>query len=601
MMASLEKADGRDVGRDGDACWDFCEGVCACAGYDMKLSPTWKWQPLLARDAMGWSAWFSKSHAHGGFRLPSMACRARTGPSGAAVDKMSWQQPLARAKLSIRGRGLRGWLGLPPIQADSALSLDSSLAPATTKVMNERQSNAADADNWQRRTILVVDDEAGMRSFLSRALEGKVGSVVTADSAEAGAALLEQRHFDLILLDVALPGISGVEWLKALRAAGNPADVILMTAFADMDTAIAALRSGAADFIVKPFRVDQMLNAIRRCFDRTRLARENYLLRRELDKYTIHKHFIGESEAMKKVMALVARVAPMPSTVLVTGESGTGKEVVARELHHLSGRQGQFVPLNCGAMAPEIIESELFGHAKGAFTGAAGGRHGLFLYADGGTLFLDEISELPLGMQAKLLRVIEDRRIRPLGTEREIAVDVRIVAACNRNLANEVAAGRFRQDLYYRLDVVSIAIPPLRTRPEDIVPLAEHFSEQLSAQLGLPAVPLSPSLIRVLKGYDWPGNARELRNLVERALILGEYPVELLAHQADSPQANLPEAEHEDAAMPADDGTLLESVERRHILQVLAAEGGNRVEAARRLGISRRTLDRKCLQWGLRP
>ena len=467
--------------------------------------------------------------------------------------------------------------------------------------MNERQSNAADADNWQRRTILVVDDEAGMRSFLSRALEGKVGSVVTADSAEAGAALLEQRHFDLILLDVALPGISGVEWLKALRAGGNPADVILMTAFADMDTAIAALRSGAADFIVKPFRVDQMLNAIRRCFDRTRLARENYLLRRELDKYTIHKHFIGESEAMKKVMALVARVAPMPSTVLVTGESGTGKEVVARELHRLSGRQGQFVPLNCGAMAPEIIESELFGHAKGAFTGAAGGRHGLFLYADGGTLFLDEISELPLAMQAKLLRVIEDRRIRPLGTEREIAVDVRIVAACNRNLANEVAAGRFRQDLFYRLDVVSVAIPPLRTRPEDIVPLAEHFSEQLSAQLGLPAVPLSPSLIRVLKGYDWPGNARELRNLVERALILGEYPVELLAHQADSAQANLAEAEHEDAAMPADDGTLLESVERRHILQVLAAEGGNRVEAARRLGISRRTLDRKCLQWGLRP
>ncbi|EYS87806.1 chemotaxis protein CheY [Cupriavidus sp. SK-4] len=467
--------------------------------------------------------------------------------------------------------------------------------------MNERQSNAAEADNWQRRTILVVDDEAGMRSFLSRALEGKVGSVVTADSAEAGAALLEQRHFDLILLDVALPGISGVEWLKTLRAAGNPADVILMTAFADMDTAIAALRSGAADFIVKPFRVDQMLNAIRRCFDRTRLARENYLLRRELDKYTIHKHFIGESEAMKKVMALVARVAPMPSTVLVTGESGTGKEVVARELHRLSGRQGQFVPLNCGAMAPEIIESELFGHAKGAFTGAAGGRHGLFLYADGGTLFLDEISELPLAMQAKLLRVIEDRRIRPLGTEREIAVDVRIVAACNRNLANEVTAGRFRQDLFYRLDVVSVAIPPLRTRPEDIVPLADHFSEQLSAQLGLPAVPLSPSLMRVLKGYDWPGNARELRNLVERALILGEYPVELLAHQADPAQANLPEAEREDAAMPADDGTLLESVERRHILQVLAAEGGNRVEAARRLGISRRTLDRKCLQWGLRP
>ncbi|BDB27557.1 sigma-54-dependent Fis family transcriptional regulator [Cupriavidus sp. TA19] len=466
--------------------------------------------------------------------------------------------------------------------------------------MSERQSNAAEADNWQRRTILVVDDEPGMRSFLSRALEAKVGSVLTADSAEAGAALLEQRHVDLILLDVALPGASGMEWLQALRAAGNPADVILMTAFADMDTAIAALRSGAADFIVKPFRVDQVLNAIRRCFNQARLARENYLLRRELDKYTIHKDFIGDSEAMKKVMALVARVAPMPSTVLVTGESGTGKEVVARELHRLSGRQGQFVPLNCGAMAPEIIESELFGHARGAFTGAAGARHGLFLYADGGTLFLDEISELPLAMQAKLLRVIEDRRIRPLGTEREIAVDVRIVAACNRNLANEVAAGRFRQDLFYRLDVVGVSIPPLRTRPEDVVPLAEHFSEQLSAQLGLPPVPLSPSLVCLLKGYDWPGNARELRNLVERALILGEYPVELLAHAAESGDAAAPQTHGAASVTPADDATLLESVERRHILQVLAAEGGNRVEAARRLGISRRTLDRKCLQWGLR-
>ncbi|WP_427306118.1 sigma-54-dependent transcriptional regulator [Cupriavidus sp. H39] len=468
--------------------------------------------------------------------------------------------------------------------------------------MSERQSNAADSDNWQRRTILVVDDEAGMRSFLSRALEGKVDGVITADSAEAGAALLEQRHVDLILLDVALPGASGVEWLKALRAAGNPADVILMTAFADMETAIAALRSGAADFIVKPFRVDQMLNAIRRCFDRARLARENYLLRRELDQYTIHKHVIGTSEAMKKVMALVARVAPMPSTVLVTGESGTGKEVVARELHRLSGRQGQFVPLNCGAMAPELIESELFGHARGAFTGAAGARHGLFLYADGGTLFLDEISELPLPMQAKLLRVIEDRRIRPLGTEREIVVDVRIVAACNRNLAHEVAAGRFRQDLYYRLDVVSVAIPPLRTRPEDIVPLAGHFSEQLSTQLGLPVVPLSPALVRMLEAYDWPGNARELRNLVERALILGEYPVELLAQPGASAQdAQAGAAADDDARAPGDDAVLLEAVERRHILHVLASEGGNRAEAARRLGISRRTLDRKCLQWGLRP
>jgi DNA-binding NtrC family response regulator len=453
--------------------------------------------------------------------------------------------------------------------------------PATAPVRPAAGSNA-----WQQYSVLIVDDEEGMRSFLHKTLVGRCGLVETAGSAEEGRTLFNRIHFDLIVLDISLPGKSGVEWLDELREGGFQGDVILITAFADIDTAIHALRAGAADFILKPFRVDQILNAIRKCFDRARLLRENFVLRREVAELSGGiEGIVGCSDAMSRLCQVIKRVAATPSTVLLLGESGVGKEVAARALHGMSPRaQRPFVPVNCGAISPELIESELFGHVKGAFTGAAEAHHGLFYYARGGTLFLDEIAELPLPMQAKLLRVLEDRMIRPVGSTREIPVDIRIVAATNRNLAEEARRGRFRQDLFYRLDVVNIVIPPLRQRREDIVPLAGHFAAQLASHLGLPVVPLDADTVARLESYDWPGNVRELRNLVERSLILGYFPLDAL------PEGGVTETAASAAA--------LDEVEKSHILEVLAACGGNKSEAARRLGVSRKTVERKLAQWG---
>src|SRR5574343_1482356 len=330
---------------------------------------------------------------------------------------------------------------------------------------------------WTQYSVLVVDDEPGMVSFLQRALASRCGVVDVAQSVEAAEPMLRRRLYDLIVLDIALPGRSGIEWLHQLRDEGYAGDVVLMTAYADLDTAIDALRAGASDFLLKPFSLAQMLNAIKRCFERSRLLRENYVLRRELSgRGKAVDGIIGQSAAMQKVCEQLRRLAPTPSTVLLLGESGTGKEVAARALHSMSTRaSGPFVPVNCAATAADLIEFELVGHVKGAYTGAAASREGLFYYARGGTLFLDEIAELPLPAQAKLLRALEERRIRQVGSEQEIPVDVRVIAATNRDLTAEVAAGRFRQDLYYRLQVMELCLPPLRDRPEDIAPLVAHF------------------------------------------------------------------------------------------------------------------------------
>lgn len=447
-----------------------------------------------------------------------------------------------------------------------------------------------DSRRWQQHSVLVVDDEEGMRSFLVRLLTSRCGLVETAASAEAAQALFNRIHFDLIILDITLPGKTGVTWLGELRDAGYQGEVILITAFADIETAINALRAGASDFILKPFRVDQILNSMQRCFDRARLVRENFILRREVEELAGGvDSIIGTSKAAVQLRQTVLRVAAMPSTVLLQGESGVGKEVVARALHRCSPRaQRPFVPVNCAAISAELIESELFGHAKGAFTGASEAHNGLFYYAQGGTLFLDEISELPPPMQSKLLRVIEDRMIRPVGSTREIPVDTRIIAATNRDLAVEVKAGRFRADLYYRLDVVNIRIPTLAERREDVLPLTRHFLAQLQVQLGVPPIHLDPETVGQLQRYDWPGNVRELRNLVERSLILGYFPLDLLP-----PPRPLPDN------MQAASELALEEVEKRHILDVLASCGGNKSEAARRLGISRKTMERKCAAWGV--
>ena len=437
---------------------------------------------------------------------------------------------------------------------------------------------------WADYAVLVVDDEIGMCNFLSRALSARGCQVEVAETAEAAAEVLAGAHFDLIILDIALPGKAGIEWLHELRAGAYTGDVVLITAFADIDSAINALRAGAADFILKPFRVDQILNSLQRCFERARLARENYVLRREVAGLSGDAGLVGASQAMRQVCSLIKRVAPTPSTVLIQGESGVGKELAARALHNLSPRAARsFVPINCAAVSSELIESELFGHVKGAFTGASDNRNGLFTYANGGTLFLDEIGELPLAMQTKLLRALEEQRVRPVGSTKEIPVDVRVIAATNRALFADVEAGRFRKDLYYRLDVLTLSIAPLRERVEDIVPLARHFNHQLAPRLGLPPLDITPEVARRLVGYAWPGNARELRNFIERALILGHFPVE--GGGAGATCKDMP--------------LTLAEVERQHILAVLAQCDGNKTQAAGLLGVSRKTLERKCAEWGV--
>jgi DNA-binding NtrC family response regulator len=453
---------------------------------------------------------------------------------------------------------------------------------------------------WQHQSVLVVDDEPGMVSFLQRSLALRCGWVATAGSVEEAAELLHRRHFDLIVLDIALPGRSGVEWLHQLRDQGFAGDVVLMTAYADLETAIDALRAGAADFLLKPFSVAQMLNAVKRCFERSSLRRENFILRRELDQRDDSvEGMVGNSAVIRDVCARIKRIAPTPTTVLIHGESGTGKELAARALHRMSSRgsgkdAGPFVPINCAAIAEDLIESELFGHVKGAFTGAAASREGLFYYARGGTLFLDEISELPLLLQAKLLRVLEERKVRPVGSEQEVPVDVRVVVATNRNLVEEVAAGRFRRDLYYRLQVVEVLMPPLRERIEDLPDLVHYFIGQLSARLGVTEFACDEIALARLARYHWPGNVRELKNLIERSLILGYCADDFMPDEGTEVVAASPALTS--AAINEDS---LAAIERRHILGVLESCKGNKSEAARRLGVSRKTLERKCAAWGV--
>ncbi len=446
---------------------------------------------------------------------------------------------------------------------------------------------------WPLWSILVVDDEPGMRNFLVKSLVPRCLTVLEAGSAEEGEAIVRNTHVDLIILDIALPGRNGVGWLKDLREQGFSGQVILITAFADLDTAIESLRAGASDFILKPFRLPQILNAVKHCHESSRLARENFVLRHTLSsRADADVGLVGDSPMMLELSHALTRVASVSSTVLLQGESGTGKELAARALHKLSPRaQGPFVPVNCASMSPELMEIELFGHAKGAFTGAIRAREGLFYYAQGGTLFLDEVADLPLSLQATLLRALEDRMIRPVGSEKLLPVNVRIVAATNRSLTDAVAAGSFRKDLYYRLQVVEITLPPLRQHKEDIASLVQHFVLQLAPALGVEPLQISPADLAYLAQYDWPGNVRELRNLIERSLILGALNVSALyaVGQAGTAAPGI--------AAPERGTTDLQTLEKQHILSVLETVQGDKTQAAQLLGISRRTLERRCAEW----
>ncbi len=444
-------------------------------------------------------------------------------------------------------------------------------------------------DRWPLASLLIVDDEPGMRHFLHKTLAPRAGQVLQAGSAEEAEALLQRHRFDLVILDISLPGKSGITLLKELREQGNHCEVVLITAFADLDTAIEALRAGAGDFLLKPFRVTQVLSAFKQGLDRARLKRENWVLKRALSQRTpAADGLVGSSIVVKGLQAALQRVAAVDSTVLLTGESGTGKELAALALHRLSPHAAApFVPVNCATLSAAQIEGELFGRG-----GAEPQRDGLFVYAQGGTLFLDEIDELPPPMQATLLRVLESRLIRPVGSQQEIPVDVRIVAATNRPLLPEVEAGRFRNDLYYRLQVVEIKLPPLRAHKEDIPELVAHFIATLAPALGVAPIEVTADEMGYLGAHDWPGNVRELRNLIERSLIVGALNVSAL-YQGLARAQQVAQRPAAAVAGPTD----LQTLEKRHILAVLDSVEGDKTRAAQLLGISRRTLERRVADW----
>ena len=443
--------------------------------------------------------------------------------------------------------------------------------------------------NFKRHSVLIVDDEPGIRRFLQKGLEKQFGLVEVADDVKSAEIIRQRCNFDLIISDIRLPNMSGVDWVTDLRQQGCTSSVIFITAHASLETAIAALRAGASDFIMKPFRMDQMMASIEGCLAHQQIERENVVLKRQVEQL-YDSGMIGSCDTMQSVCDVIKSIAPMPTTVLIEGESGTGKELAARALHRWSGRKGSFVPVNCGAISEELMESEFFGHTKGAFTGAQKTREGLFTYANNGTLFLDEIGEMPLSMQVHLLRVLEERVIRPVGANREIPVDVRIIAATNRDLAKQVEKKEFREDLFYRLNVVNVRMPPLRERMDDLPALVQHFATKLSSDLGLPEPSITGDDLFQLRSYEWPGNIRELKNVIERSLLLKQSPGQCLTGNA---------VEQSTATCLQRDAKTyqLDEIEKNHILNVLDMEKGNKSAAARLLGVSRKTLERKVKAW----
>ena len=441
-------------------------------------------------------------------------------------------------------------------------------------------------------TILIVEDDRSMATFLQRGLERRGFGVVTCGDAATALEATAARDFDVIVTDLNMPGMSGVELCERVVANRPDVPVLLITAFGSLDAAIAAIRAGAYDFIAKPFELDALVLALERAIQHKKLCEEVKRLRATVAEANVAGTLLGESASMRRLDDLIARVADSDASVLVTGESGTGKELVARALHQRGRRAGgPFVALNCAAVPEALLESELFGHLRGAFTDARTDRSGLFVQASGGTLLLDEIGEMPLGLQPKLLRALQERKVRPVGAAVEVSFDARIVAATNRDLEPMVDAGRFREDLFFRINVIHLEAPPLRARGNDALLLAQKFLEQYAARAGKKIGSLSAEVARRLLAYPWPGNVRELQNCMERAVALARYDRLTVD--------DLPERiqNHRAPVLPAaDDPALLASldeVEQHHILRVMQAVGGNRSSAARILGLDRKTLQRK--------
>jgi two-component system response regulator AtoC len=447
---------------------------------------------------------------------------------------------------------------------------------------------------------LVVDDERKMRRILQMVLERMGIDGVAADSAEQALELFERERFALVLTDLRMPGLSGIDLLARVRARDPDVPVIVLTAFGTVETAVEAMKRGAFDYVLKPFDLDAIELTIRRALETRQYRTASRPGPGQPDGALGLENMIGVSPAMQAVYVLVRRAAPTRSTVLVTGETGTGKELVARAIHALSPRRDKlFVPLNCAAIPAELLESELFGHTRGAFTGADRDRTGKFELADGGTLFLDEIGDMAYPLQAKLLRVLQESVIERIGSNKRVTVDVRVISSTHRDLAAAMRDEKFREDLYYRLNVVHIDLPPLRARREDVAPLAAHFLAAAGRELGRGPLTATPEVLQVLEQHDWPGNVRELQNLMERAAVLSD-EVALDAHFL---RLLLPAAAGVPGAGTAEEPLLLEpaveAVERKLILRALGAANDNKARAARLLGVSERTLWYKLKRYGL--
>ncbi len=449
----------------------------------------------------------------------------------------------------------------------------------------------------ERPAILLADDERGSREVLAKFMAFDY-NVTLAEDGEVALNLLERNNYDLVLTDIRMPGADGFDVLKKTLQKENPPPCIIFTAYGSIEAAVDAMKQGAFDFVTKPVNFDQLELVIKKALEAKRIKEENIELKKRLDSKFGLPSIVGNSAGIRHVIETVRQVAPSRTTVLIEGESGTGKELIAQAIHQLSGRNGKFVPVHCAALPETLLESELFGHERGAFTGAAEMRKGRFELADGGTIFLDEIGEIPLPVQIKLLRVLETRSFERLGGVETIHSNVRVVAATNKELAQMVAEGTFREDLYYRLNVVSIHLPPLRERKDDIPPLVQHYLKYFAQENGKPDMTIDENALTALTAYHWHGNIRELKNCMERMVVLCRGQVLTI----DSVPANIRENVSPGITkkiLAPDGGCDLERNEKLLIERALNECGGNRSKAAEKLGISRRTLHRKLNLYGI--
>ncbi|HDQ03808.1 MAG TPA: sigma-54-dependent Fis family transcriptional regulator [Deltaproteobacteria bacterium] len=442
------------------------------------------------------------------------------------------------------------------------------------------------------QTILVVDDDLPHRTMLKKLMGGWGYKVSDANDGSVAIEKVKQKFFDLILMDIRMLNVSGIEAMQQIKTINPGIPVIIMTAYASVETAVSALKKGAYDYLTKPLDFDELKITIDRATEHNRLKKENEYLKNRLGEQFDRQNLIGQSKEMAKLLETVAQVSPTEATVLISGESGTGKEMIANAIHFNSERkEAPFVKINCAALTETLLESELFGHEKGAFTGAERRREGKFIQAQGGSLFLDEVSEMSKAMQVKLLRVLQEREVTRVGGAEVIKIDVRLIAASNKDLKEEIQKGNFREDLFYRLNVVFLHVPPLRQRKEDIPLLAQHFLESFAARNKKEIRGFTPRAMEKILAYAWPGNIRELMNAVERAVVLSRSDFvdaeEISLIMEDNISSDAPEESKEEQNMS------LEDMEKKSILDALNTCGGNKSEAARRLGITRKTLRSK--------